>query len=185
MGELEREIKDTVDAINDYMNGNDTEENYRVIINVVDGLHEYIKLTKKNKLRATFVFLISKVATFMTVPSLLKESVYKSVITSCKIDYEFYIDSVNKLKNYVDECEEKGEYPDLDAAYLLSINLSLVFRACMKYVAHIRTLESCYKNDYTFQINIEDNGRREKDEVKKLTMITDSAIEELKKGEGL
>lgn len=40
MGEMEKEIKDIVDSINDYINGNDTEENYKVILNVVDGLHE-------------------------------------------------------------------------------------------------------------------------------------------------
>lgn len=55
----------------------------------------------------------------------------------------------------------------------------------MRYMSYIRTLESCYKNDIAFQMNIESNGRQEKDEVKKLTMITDSAIEELKKGESL
>lgn len=185
MGELESSIKDTIDSINDYMNGNDTEENYRVILNVVDGLHEYIKLTKKNKLRAIFVFLASKIATFITTPFLMKEDIYKEIVSSCKMDYEFYLESVDKLKNYVAECEAKGEYPDLDAAYLLSINLSLVFRACMKYMSYIRTLESCYKNDVAFQMNIESNGRQEKDEVKKLTMITNSAIEELKKGESL
>lgn len=185
MGEMEKEIKDIVDSINDYINGNDTEENYKVILNVVDGLHEYIKLTKKNKLRATFIFLVSKIATFITTPFLMREDIYKEIVSSCKMDYEFYLESVDKLKEYVDECEANGEYPDLDAAYLLSINLSLVFRACMKYMGYIRTLESCYKNDIAFQMNIESNGRQEKDEVKKLTMITNSAIEELKKGESL
>lgn len=58
MGEMEKEIKDIVDSINDYINGNDTEENYKVILNVVDGLHEYIKLTKKNKLRGN-IYLLS------------------------------------------------------------------------------------------------------------------------------
>ena len=104
MGELESSIKDTIDSINDYMNGNDTEENYRVILNVVDGLHEYIKLTKKNKLRAIFVFLASKIATFITTPFLMKEDIYKEIVSSCKMDYEFYLESVDKLKNYVAEC---------------------------------------------------------------------------------
>lgn len=115
----------------------------------------------------------------------MREDIYKEIVSSCKMDYEFYLETVDKLKEYVDECEANGEYPDLDAAYLLSINLSLVFRACMRYMSYIRTLESCYKNDIAFQMNIESNGRQEKDEVKKLTMITDSAIEELKKGESL
>lgn len=185
MGDIEKDVKKIVDSINDYVNGKDTEENYKVILSVVEGLHEYIKLTKQNKLRAAFVFLVSKVATLITSPLLLKEDLYKEVISSCKIDYEFYLESVERLKNYVDECESRGEYPDLDAAYLLSINLSLVFRACMNYMGYIRTLENCYKNGITFQTNVESNGKQEKEEVKKLLMVTDSAIEELKKGEGL
>lgn len=185
MGDLDKEIKEIVDSINDYVDGNDSEENYEVILSVVDGLHEYIKLTKKNKLRATVVFLVSKVATFISSPALMKEDLYKDVISSCKMDYDFYLESVERLKNYVNECDARGEYPDLDAAYLLSINLSLVFRACMRYVDYVRTLENCYRNDVAFQTDIKNSAFKEKEEVKKLLMITDSAIEELKKGESL
>ena len=181
MVDLEIGIKEIVASINDYINGNDTEENYEVIINVVDGLHEYIKLTKKNKLRATFVFLVSRLATLITSPSLMKEDLYREIMSSCRMDYEFYLEAIERLKRYVDECESKGEYPNLDAAYLLSINISLLFRACLNYTGYIRTLENCYKNDIAFQINIENNGKCEKEEVKRLLMITDSAIEELKK----
>ena len=183
MGDLENDIKNIVDSIKDYMDGNDTEENYEVILDAVDGLHDYIKLTKKNKMRATFVFLVSKVATLVTTPLLMKEDLYKEVMDQQKTDYDFYLESVERLKSYVNECEAKGEYPDLDAAYLLSVNISLVFRACMKYLGYIRTLENCYRNNIVFQTDIKSNGLKEKEEVKKLLMITSSAIEELKKGE--
>lgn len=137
MVDMENGIKEIVASINDYINGNDMEENYEVILNVVDGLREYIKLTKKNKLRATFVFLVSKLATFITSPLLMKEDLYREIMSSCRMDYKFYLEAVERLKRY--------------------------------------------KNDIAFQINIENNGKCEKEEVKKLLMITDSAIEELKK----
>ena len=184
MENIENDIKYIVDSINDYVNGNDNEENYKVILEVVDSLHEYIKLTKKNKLRASFVFIVSRIATYVASPLLVKEDFYKNLIKSCKTEYDFYLESVKRLKEYVKECESKGEYPNLEAAYLLTINLSLLFSACMKYTSYIRTLESCYNSGIAFEANINSNGSTEKEEVKRLVMLTDAAIEELRKREG-
>ncbi len=183
MESLDSDIKYIVDSINDYVNGNDSEENYNIILDVVDSLHEYIKLTKKNKMRAMFVFLISRIATYIDSPLLVQEDLYKELIKSCKTEYDFYLESVKKLKEYVKECKSRGEYPNLDAAYLLTINLSLVFSSCMKYTSYIRTLESCYNSGIAFEANINSNGSTEKEEVKRLIMRTDSAIEELRKRE--
>lgn len=125
--------------IEEYENGND--EYYDAIIEIIKAIKSYYSTAKRKYTRTKLILSVSKLATHVTNSYLKNERVYQRLIDNCYADLEYYLESSKKLEEYANACSKTNEYPDLEAAYILTIKLSLILENIMVYLKEIRLME--------------------------------------------
>lgn len=125
--------------IQEYENGND--EYYDAIIEIIKAIKSYHHTAKRKYTRTKLILAFSKLATYVTNSYLKNERVYQRLIDNCYSDLEYYLESSKKLEEYTKACSKAKEYPDLEAAYILTIKLSLILENIMAYLKEIRLME--------------------------------------------
>lgn len=125
--------------IEEYEKGND--EYYDAIIEIIKAIKDYHNTAKRNYKRTKFILAFSKIATNVTNSYLKDERVYQRLMDNCYKDLDYYFEASKKLENYVKLCSKTNEFPDLEAAYILTIKLSLILENIMAYTKEIRLME--------------------------------------------
>lgn len=72
------------------------------------------------------------------------------MMDNCYSDLEYYLESSKKLEEYVKICSKTQEFPDLEAAYILTIKLSLILENIMDYTKEIRLMEKASTGLFTY-----------------------------------
>ena len=93
---------------------------------------------------------------------LLNTNKYQELNTQIKYNIDQLKSSYKILNRYLIVCKNNNQYPDLDVAYLLSINLSLLVANIMDHISLIRLYEKSIQSGYqiynennkTHQLNI-------------------------------
>lgn len=177
--EIQKEIQKILYYIEEFENGNDDylEEMYVII----EALKDYTKYGKKSYMKAKFILLISKLTTFITDSNIMETDYYKELVGYCNEDIEFYLDSVNKLKEYNRLCKRTGDYPDLEAAYILTIKLSNILENFYAYIHEIRMIEKANSGMFSYYPSgrIREKGLATNEEVSTLTKALSLANEKV------
>lgn len=134
-----QQIQQILYYIEEYEKGN--EEYYDAIIEIVRAIKNYNTTAKKNYKRTKIILAISKIATLVTNPNLKDERVYQRIVENSYNDLKYYLESSNKLEKYINICLKTNEFPDLEAAYILTIKLSLILDNIMAYIHEMRLME--------------------------------------------
>lgn len=142
------QIQQILYYIEEYENGNDGY--YDAIIEIIKAIKAYQKTAKKNYKRTKIVLSVSKLATLVTNSYLKDERVYQQMMDNCYSDLEYYLESSKKLEEYVKICSKTQEFPDLEAAYILTIKLSLILENIMDYTKEIRLMEKASTGLFTY-----------------------------------
>ncbi len=139
--EEEKQAMDSViDAIRKYEAGDTSYE--QDMLDVISGIWNYVKYSKIIKRRYRWIITFYK-----TISKILKSN-EESILEDYKsIDeyYSFYCSSVDTLKQYLEIGFKTDEYPDLEAAYLLTIYLSNLEHNMNDYLNEISSIENILK----------------------------------------
>ena len=151
--------------IEEYEQGN--EEYYDAIVEIVKAIKSYHTTAKRNYKRTKIILAVSKVATHVTSSYLKDERVYQKLINNCYTDLEYYLSASKKLDDYVNICLKTNEFPDLEAAYILTIKLSLILENIMAYMKEIRSMEKASTSLFVYypSDNLENKAKANRQEV--------------------
>lgn len=142
-------INKTLSIISDYYNGK--ESNYDKIVQIINELHNYIKTIKMSIINAQITLKISENCTNKFYPELINTTNYQNIINQIKNNIDQLKISYRCLEKYLILGEKNNQYPDLYAAYLLSINLSLLIDNIMENIKVIRLYEKSLQSG--FEVN--------------------------------
>lgn len=137
------------------------------ILCVIEGIYKFLHFSKKIEIRykaiITFYKTISRV---MFGDDALLQDAYKSVDEN----YSFYTSARRVLKRYMDVGEKTDNYPDLEAAYTLTIYLTLLEYNMNDYLNEVSLYESSLKGHYNYfgKPYLKDHCEERKEIVKKL-----------------
>lgn len=151
--------------IEEYEKGND--EYYDAILEIINAIKDYHNTAKKNYKRTKLVLAVSKIATTVTNSYLKDERVYQRLMENCYADLEYYLSASKKLEEYVQACLKTNEFPDLEAAYILTIKLSLILENIMAYTKEIRLMEKASTGLFVYypSDNLEPKAEANREEV--------------------
>lgn len=169
-------INKTLSIISDYYNGK--ESNYDKIVQIINELHNYIKTIKMSIINAQITLKISENCTNKFYPELINTTNYQNIINQIKNNIDQLKISYRCLEKYLILGEKNNQYPDLDAAYLLSINLSLLIDNIMENIKVIRLYEKSLKSGFEVN-NITCNSNELK--INELTNILNNTIKNVRR----
>lgn len=164
--------------IEEYENGND--EYYDAILEIVKAIKGYYGVAKRKYTRTKLILAISKLTTHITNSYLKDERIYQTLIDNCYSDLEYYLESSKKLEKYTEVCSKKNEYPDLEAAYILTIKLSLILENIMAYLKEIRLIEKSSTGLFVYypSDNLETKAEENRKEVDTLVKVLELSHQE-------
>lgn len=164
--------------IEEYEQGND--EYYEAILEIVKAIKGYYNTAKRKYTRVKVILAVSKLATHITNSYLKDDRVYQRLIENCYVDLEYYLESSKKLEEYAKYCSKVGQYPDLEAAYILTIKLSLILENIMSYLKEIRLMEKSSTGLFVYypSDNLEEKADANRNEVDALVKVLELRGEE-------
>ena len=168
-------IKSRLKIISDYYNGK--ESNYDKIVQIINELHNYSKSIKMFIPKTLLTVKISEMCTKTLFPDLINTNKYKSINMQIKKNIEQLKLSYKCLERYLIICKKNNQYPDLDVAYLLSINLSLLIANIMENINSIRLYEKSLQSGYEVN-NITCSNELN---INELTNILDNTIKNVRR----
>lgn len=176
--EIQKEIQKILYVIEEFENGND--EYLEDVIEVVNSIKDYTHRTKSFYLKYKFILLVSKFVTLIYAFNLLSDNSYQHLDEYCHADLDYYMEASKHLSKYIKICSRNENYPDLEAAYLLTIKLSNILSNISLYLNEIRSLERSNNSMYRFISNKDFKYIREKSngEVESLVKVLDMKIDE-------
>lgn len=164
--------------IDEYEKGN--EEYYDAIIEIINAIKDYKKTAKKNYVRTKAILAVSKMATRVAAANLQDERIYQQMMNNCYDDIEYYYECSKKLEEYVNICLKTKEFPDLQAAYILTVKLSLILDNVMGYLKEIRMMEKSSTGLFTYypSDNVEKKAEDNRRDVAMLVRVLELRGEE-------
>lgn len=137
------------------------------VVDIIGGLWDYTKYSKKVRLQYKFIIMLYKsISLFKNI----NESIIKEAYASVDSYYELYVSSSEELKRYLNNGFKTGDFPDLEAAYLLTIYLSSIITNINDYLSEINSMEKSIYGGYNYfgNKNITLSCEQREEKVKKL-----------------
>ncbi len=169
--DLKKGIDIVLECIRDYEDGN--QEREEEVIDIIRAIYKYHKYAKKSQIRTKFVILYNHLLTMMTNPGLTQTEEYQTLKKLSESDLEYYKEVSKKLHDYILLGLETDSFPDLEAAYLLTVSLSDILISIIEYLTEIVRLskQDFIGYEYTSNSRAIENGKKRKLTVSNLVSI--------------
>lgn len=131
-------VKEILDCIKKFENGDDSY--YNDIITIIKGIKHFNIHAKSIYLKFSFIVYCTKIKSNMLDAMFSKEEINEktALFQACYEDLENYNNANKKLTKYLALGHKTGNYPDLEAAYLLTIYLSNYLYNIQDYLKEIK-----------------------------------------------
>ena len=140
-------VKIVLNAINDFENGDDSR--YDDILYIIKGINN----SKKKMNHTLFVekIIVSLSKTLSNLYGLTDKTA--KMYSTCNAYLEYYQECINTLSKYLEVGKKTGDYPDLQAAYLLTLYLTFIIENINDYLDEIKQIEKSSLSSYSYSGN--------------------------------
>lgn len=134
-----------INTIKNYEDGDESLEDS--VVEIIRRIYKFTKYTKKIEKRYRRIIQFYKITSrLLGASSKDIEEIYESV----EENYSFYVSSAETLKKYLDVGFETDEFPDLEAAYLLTIYLTNIEFNINDYLKEISQIDLSVHSGYAY-----------------------------------
>lgn len=149
LGEEEREqVNLVLECIKAFEDGDD--DYYDAIITIIKGIKNFCWKTNYIVAKEKLIIAYSKLTTKIIVR---KSYILNNLHSVCDAYLEYYKECTDLLTEYLSVGAKTGDYPDLEAAYLLTIHLSGIQENINDYLGEIRNIIRSYICGYEYYRN--------------------------------
>lgn len=117
------------------------------MIDILTDIYDYIKENNKIIRHYTLAILFSKLTSRLVYGNL---DITPHLYELCDDTFAYYKESIRILKEYLDTGFKTNEFPDLEAAYLLTFYLTGLLYNINDYLKEIRSIENAYSKSYDY-----------------------------------
>ena len=165
VNENEKELVAVVlDAINAFENGDDSR--YDDIIDIIKGIKNSTRQMNYNLFIERIIISLSKRVSKLYGITPETEKMY----SQCDNYLDYYQECINILSEYLEVGKKTGNYPDLQAAYLLTLYVTFIIENITDYLDEIKQIEKSSLSSYSYSgnPNIDKTCEERKEKVEKL-----------------
>ena len=149
LGEDERkQVEFILECIKAFEDGDD--DYYDAIITIIKGIKHFYHKTNYIVAKEKLVIAYSRLATKIIIR---KSDILNNLHSGCDDYLDYYKECANVLSEYLRVGAKTGDYPDLEAAYLLTIHLSGIQDNINDYLREIRNIIKSYICGYEYYHN--------------------------------
>lgn len=148
LNNIEDSINSILFQINAFNNGED--EYVEAVEEVMIAVKTYTKTAKVSYFKFRLLELYLDLSLLFVNNAIRKNEQYQELHGYYQSDLDFYLESVNKLKRYINKCEKTGDVDHLDSAYLLTIYLSNILSNLSDYMKEISNITGKLANRFDY-----------------------------------